>query len=197
MFPPLPGRPQVRHAADLRRSPRPLPARGSRDERVHPLVRQVCRIHVADEARHISFARSALRDSVRHMPSARLAVQRQRMGIRAVAVTKLLVNSRVYRDMGLDPRVARSETRANAHFRETLRWSGAKVVPFLLPSRRAEHRPCQCHGRSPAPRTRRWCRAQHHRRRIFQLHPTPRHSEGRRQAPGRRRTPARSPSPPG
>ncbi len=29
MFPPLPGRPQVRHAADLRRSPRPLPARGS------------------------------------------------------------------------------------------------------------------------------------------------------------------------
>ncbi|MFE0604296.1 diiron oxygenase [Streptomyces sp. NPDC058892] len=103
----------------------------ARDERVHPLVRQVCRIHVADEARHISFARSAMRDSVRRTPPARLAVQRQRMGVRTLAATKLLVNSRVFRDMGLDPRVARSQVRANAHFRGTLLWSGAKVVPFL------------------------------------------------------------------
>ncbi|WP_411107694.1 AurF N-oxygenase family protein [Streptomyces sp. cmx-4-9] len=103
----------------------------ARDERVHPLVRQVCRIHVADEARHITFARSAMRDSVRCMPPARLAVQRQRMGVRAMAVTKLLVNPRVFRDMGLDPRQARSEARANAHFQGTLLWSGAKVVPFL------------------------------------------------------------------
>ncbi|MFE0581402.1 diiron oxygenase [Streptomyces sp. NPDC058874] len=103
----------------------------ARDERVHPLVRQVCQIHVAEEARHITFARSAMRDAVRRTSPARLAVQRQRMGVRAMAATRLLVNTHVYRDMGLDPRAARSQVRANPHFRETLLWSGAKVVPFL------------------------------------------------------------------
>ncbi|MEU6313809.1 diiron oxygenase [Streptomyces sp. NPDC047014] len=72
-----------------------------------------------------------MRDSVRRTPPARLAVQRQRMGVRAVAVTKLLVNNRVYLDMGLDPRAARSQLRTDPHFRETLLWSGARVVPFL------------------------------------------------------------------
>lgn len=103
----------------------------ARDDRVHPLVRQVCQIHVADEARHISFARSVMREYAARTPPARLAVQRQRMGVRAVAATRLLVNSRVFRDMGLEPRTARRQARANPHFRETLLWSGEKVVPFL------------------------------------------------------------------
>jgi len=42
-----------------------------------------------------------------------------------------LIHPGVYRSVGIDPAVGHKAALANPHFRETLRWSGERVVAYL------------------------------------------------------------------
>lgn len=102
-----------------------------RDQRVQPLVRMTSRIHVTEEARHVSFARDELAKAARRMGrTERLAQQLVTAQVAFVAM-RSLVHPDVYASVGLDPREARRAALGNEHYRATIAWMGEKVMPFL------------------------------------------------------------------
>ena len=102
-----------------------------RDERVQPLIRMVSRVHVLEEARHMTFARDEIERTVPTLSRAALTLHRALTAQTAVMVARTLVNPRVYAALGLDPREARRQALGNPHYRETLVWMGERVVAFL------------------------------------------------------------------
>ncbi|WP_171166680.1 diiron oxygenase [Streptomyces sp. I05A-00742] len=112
------------------------------DERVQPLVRQISRIHVREEARHVSFARTELLHALERVPAPRLALDRQVVGLSVSLVMNNICRPTTYRAIGLDPRRAVREAARNPHHRETRLWVGEKLVAFLTEAgliTRAEH----------------------------------------------------------
>lgn len=101
------------------------------DESIQPLIRMVSKIHVIEEARHVSFARAELPHSVAATSRAELAYQRGALGRIALIVSRSLINPLVYRSVGLEPRQARAVALANPHYQETLRFGGEKLVALL------------------------------------------------------------------
>jgi hypothetical protein len=101
------------------------------DESIQPLMRMVNRIHILEEARHISFARAELPRSVAKAGRAGLAYHRAVAARFAFIVASNLINPLVYRSVGLDPRAARAAALANPHYQQTLRFGGEKIVAFL------------------------------------------------------------------
>jgi hypothetical protein len=102
-----------------------------KDERVQPLIRMVSRIHVLEEARHMTFAREEVERAVPRMGRARLAFHRTMVAQTAFMVARTLVNPQVYVAVGLDPRAAKRAAFTNPHYRDTLAWMGERVVGFL------------------------------------------------------------------
>jgi hypothetical protein len=102
-----------------------------KDERVQPLVRMVSRIHVLEEARHMTFAREEVERAMPTLSRGRLAWHRTLTAQTAYMIARSLVNPRVYEAVGLDPREARRQALANPHYRQTLAWMGERVVGFL------------------------------------------------------------------
>nr|WP_042183602.1 diiron oxygenase [Kibdelosporangium sp. MJ126-NF4]CTQ98261.1 hypothetical protein [Kibdelosporangium sp. MJ126-NF4] len=98
---------------------------------LQPLVKQVMRIHVLEEARHIRFARE---DLVRRMAKApwigRFAA-RFAAGFGAYLLKSILTRPDVYRRAGLDPRRARREMRGNKHLHHTYAVAFEKLRSFL------------------------------------------------------------------
>ena len=101
------------------------------DERVQPLIRMVSRIHVLEEARHMTFVREELRRLVPGLSGARLAWHRTVTAQTAFMVARTLVNPQVYVAVGLDPRAARRAAFGNPHYQQTLAWMGERVTGFL------------------------------------------------------------------
>ncbi|MCZ4498026.1 MAG: rane protein [Marmoricola sp.] len=106
------------------------------DERIQPMVRMISRIHVVEEARHVSFARDELEKS--------LAALRRRSGARrelkwhqfvvaqaAYVTMRSLVHPDVYKAVGIDPAVGRRAALGNPNYRATIAWMGEKMVPYL------------------------------------------------------------------
>ena len=101
------------------------------DDSIQPLMRMVNRIHILEEARHISFARAELPRSVAKSSQAAMAYHRAVTARFAYIVASNLINPRVYRSVGLDPRAAREAAMANPHYKQTLHFAGEKIVAFL------------------------------------------------------------------
>lgn len=102
-----------------------------RDERVQPLTRMVSRIHVLEEARHMTFAREQVEREVAGLGARQLAWHRAVTARTAYLVTRSLVNPQVYAAVGLDPRAARRAALGNPAYQRTLAWMGERVVGFL------------------------------------------------------------------
>lgn len=101
------------------------------DESLQPLVRQVSRIHVVEEARHIRYAKQELaRQWTAAGPLAR-AYHRLVLGGAVYLATTRLVHPGAYAAVGLDPRRARRVAARNPHYRRTLAWAAGKVVAEL------------------------------------------------------------------
>jgi hypothetical protein len=102
------------------------------DERIQPLSRMVSRIHVIEEARHVRFAREEL---AREMAAAHWGPKRWFHRVFAATaaafIARGLVSPKVYAAVGLDPRAARQAALANPNYRDTTRWMGEKIMPFL------------------------------------------------------------------
>ena len=102
-----------------------------RDERVQPLIRMVSRVHVLEEARHMTFAREEVERAVPTLSRASLALHRTLTAQTGFMVARTLVNPQVYAAVGLDPREARRQALGNPHYQETLAWMGERVLSFL------------------------------------------------------------------
>ncbi|GAA3658398.1 diiron oxygenase [Nocardioides ginsengisoli] len=102
-----------------------------RDERVQPLTRMVARIHVVEEARHVTFARDELAKSVRGLSRAQRAWHQALVAQVAYVTMRSLVHPDVYAAVGLDPAEARRQALGNEHYRATIAWMGEKVMPVL------------------------------------------------------------------
>lgn len=106
------------------------------DERVQPVIREISRIHVVEEARHVRYAREEIARSMAGLGQERLAVAR-RAGHRlvtafgATAAMEFMIDPEVYRCVGIPPKTGREIALANPHYRETRLWMGEKIVPFL------------------------------------------------------------------
>lgn len=101
------------------------------DENVQPLVRMVNRIHVLEEARHVTFAREELLRGMPKLSKPELYYQRWLLAAVSFAITRSLINPRVYGAVGLDPREAMRTALANPHFQRTLHWAGERIMAFL------------------------------------------------------------------
>ena len=102
-----------------------------RDERVQPLIRMVSRVHVLEEARHMTFAREEVAATRPTLSRAQLAWHRTLTAQTAFMVARTLVNPEVYVAVGLEPKAAKRAAFSNPHYRETLAWMGERVVGFL------------------------------------------------------------------
>lgn len=101
------------------------------DPQLQPLVRQVMRIHVTEEARHIRYAREDLarRMVTASWPSRQFA--RVVAGIGALLLRTVLMRPEIYRRAGLDKRAARRAARRNQHIRDTWAASFEKLRSYL------------------------------------------------------------------
>ncbi len=101
------------------------------DERVQPMVRQVSRIHVVEEARHLQWAKEEVARQVAGMSRPALELHRTIVANATVIVARNLVNGAAYRSVGLTPWKARRVARHNPHYQATLRWTASRAVAYL------------------------------------------------------------------
>jgi hypothetical protein len=101
------------------------------DERVQPLVRMVSRIHVLEEARHMTFARDQIEQMLPGLNRASLAWHQAMLGQTSFFVARGLVNPAIYKTVGLDPVAARREALSNPHYQRTMAWMGERVTGYL------------------------------------------------------------------
>ncbi|WP_026448834.1 AurF N-oxygenase family protein [Actinopolyspora mortivallis] len=101
------------------------------DEQVQPLVRMVNRIHVMEEARHVTFAREEVVRGMRECNPAQRAYHQFMTSLVGYCIIKALINPDVYKAVGLRPATAYRTAMENPHWWETIRWSGEKIMAFL------------------------------------------------------------------
>jgi hypothetical protein len=101
------------------------------DESLQPIVRQVSRIHVIEEARHISFAREESLRALARSGRVRRVYNRLMIGLIVHEATTALVNPQVYAAVGLDPKAAAKAARRNPHWQATKARAAAKVLGFF------------------------------------------------------------------
>ncbi|POM25829.1 P-aminobenzoate N-oxygenase AurF [Actinomadura rubteroloni] len=101
------------------------------DTLVQPLIREISRIHVVEEARHVRYARAEIERSVRGLGRTALARHRLVAAVGATATLEFMIDPEVYRCVGLEPAEGRAMALANPHHLATRHWLGAKIVPFL------------------------------------------------------------------
>ncbi|MER5641477.1 diiron oxygenase [Kitasatospora sp. NPDC002227] len=99
------------------------------DESLQPLVRQVSRIHVIEESRHITYAREEMLR--RDLGPVRRRFEQLLLGLVIFRSTKSLIHPQVYAAVGIDPVEGRRVARANPHWRATKREMAAKVIGVL------------------------------------------------------------------
>lgn len=101
------------------------------DERIQPMVRMVSRIHVMEEARHVTFARDELEKAVARMGRTERLAQQAVTAQAAFVMMRSLVHPDVYAAVGIDPAEGRRAALGNPSYRATIAWMGEKVMPYL------------------------------------------------------------------
>jgi hypothetical protein len=101
------------------------------DPTIQPMVRMVMRIHVLEEARHVSFAREELIKSTRNLRRHEWEWHQFVTAQAAYVTMRSLVHPDVYAAVGIDPAEGRRAALSNPNYRATIAWMGEKVMPFL------------------------------------------------------------------
>lgn len=101
------------------------------DESLQPLTRTISRIHVIEEGRHVRYAREELTRLMPRLRRPELELHRYVTSVAAYLIIDNLIQSRVYRAVGIDPRVGRRAALRNPHHQQTRRWMGEKITSFL------------------------------------------------------------------
>jgi hypothetical protein len=101
------------------------------DPDVQPLMRQVNKIHIMEEARHVSFARAEVAEGMAALSRPARAYHRFATALVSFFIVRSLIHPGVYASVGIDPERGRREALANPHYQEMIRWAGEKIVGFL------------------------------------------------------------------
>ncbi|WP_026360284.1 AurF N-oxygenase family protein [Amycolatopsis nigrescens] len=101
------------------------------DPDVQPLVRMVNRIHVLEEARHVTFAREEVNRGMGKLSRPVLAYQRLLMAVVSFAIVRTLINPKVYKAVGIDPKEGAKAAKRNPHWQATVSYAGERIMPFL------------------------------------------------------------------
>lgn len=101
------------------------------DESIQPLVRNVARIHVIEEARHVRYAREEVVRRAPRLNAAEKALTRLVIARSAHVIAHHLIHPDVYAAVGLDPKLTKREARLNPHHHATLRHWGRRLVRFF------------------------------------------------------------------
>ncbi len=101
------------------------------DESLQPMVQQVSRIHVIEEARHIRYAREETRRQWPRLGLLGRAYSRFILAMSVYFATTRLIDPKVYAAAGLDVDEAVAAAAANPHWRRTKQFAAHKVVAFL------------------------------------------------------------------
>lgn len=107
-----------------------LNRRVMQDPGCHPIMRQIARIHVIEEARHLGYARHWLEENYAEMPLPVRVTIRVQAPIVTMTLLSQLVSSRVYDKVGLPPEAA-SLARRNPARRRVWQDSCAELIVFL------------------------------------------------------------------
>ncbi len=101
------------------------------DPEMQPIIQRLMRIHVAEEARHIQFARDGVRKRVAEMPRMNRWFIANINGLGGLFFGYLFTNPVPYARTGLDPQQARQAVRTSPH-RQQVQISGfASLAAFL------------------------------------------------------------------
>jgi hypothetical protein len=101
------------------------------DERIQPLVRQITRIHVVEEARHIKYAREELKRQVAKSPTARRRIAAFGLAWMTWMMRTQVIHPSCYAAVGLDPKIAAKVALRSPHRQQTLRWAFRKSTAFF------------------------------------------------------------------
>ncbi|WP_216214295.1 AurF N-oxygenase family protein [Amycolatopsis aidingensis] len=101
------------------------------DPEIQPLVRMVNRIHVLEEARHVTFAREEVTRGMAKLSKAELPYQRYLIALVSFFVVRALVNPRIYKSVGIAPKEGVKAAWSNPHWQQTIRYAGERIMPFL------------------------------------------------------------------
>jgi hypothetical protein len=102
-----------------------------RDDRIQPLTRMMARIHVLEEARHVTFAREELVREAKNLGRTERLFQQWVTAQAALVTMRSLIHPDVYSAVGIDPHEGRVAALTNPNYRATIAWMGEKVMPFL------------------------------------------------------------------
>ena len=99
------------------------------DERVHPIARQIARIHVLEEARHVSFARTYLSTAWPDLspPERQQVATLAKFAVAAIA--GVFVNGDVYETLGIE--AGERAARANPHHQARIARDYGRLTGFL------------------------------------------------------------------
>ena len=101
------------------------------DASLHPLAREVARIHVIEEARHVKYARDDFAREFADLGRVEREWTRLLLARTAYLTTEALIHPRVYQAIGLDPYEARKVATTNPHTIATKRWAAAKTIALF------------------------------------------------------------------
>jgi hypothetical protein len=101
------------------------------DETIQPVVRDVTRIHVIEEARHIKYAREELKHLVADLSPTRRRAYGLALTPAAVELSRALIHPSCYQAVGLDPKLARRVALKSPHRRATLAWMFQRTLGFF------------------------------------------------------------------
>lgn len=101
------------------------------DPEVQPLVRMVNRIHVLEEARHVTFAREEVMRGIGKLSRTERAYQRLLLAVVSHEVTRSFINPAIYKAVGIRPRDGYQAAMSNPYWQETIRKSGERIMGFL------------------------------------------------------------------
>ncbi|MGW0172927.1 AurF N-oxygenase family protein [Rhodococcus sp. NPDC003322] len=101
------------------------------DPQLQPMVSRLMRIHVTEEARHITFAREGVRRRVAGTHPIEKRWVGTMQGVGGPLLQRLFTNPAMYKRAGLDPKEARRQALANPHFRANQRRGFASLAAFL------------------------------------------------------------------
>ncbi len=103
----------------------------TRNENIQPMVRMVNRIHILEEARHMTYAREEMMRCIETSSPRALAFNRLIIALGAWADPRISIHPKVYSNVGLDPKEARRQALANPHRHEVIRRHAKRFVDTM------------------------------------------------------------------
>jgi hypothetical protein len=101
------------------------------DPELQPIVHQAMRIHVAEEARHIRYARESIVRRLRHASRAEKEIVGRLLGLGGPVLAHQFINREMYERAGLDASEAVRQAKANPHHRQAKQEGFAKLLAFF------------------------------------------------------------------